>query len=283
MKNVFVLSFTFLLISFFSFSQLQSPVASPRTEISQQVGLIDMNLNYSRPSKKGRVIFGGLLSFDQIWRTGANNPTTISFSGNIKINNQLVEKGEYHIYSVPTESMLELVIYEKTDAWGSLSKLDESLVKARVMSDFVDLPYELETFTISFNNISNNGLSLNIMWDNKVATYSVDVLTKEKMIKNIDNTMAGNPTNSDYRKAAMYFYEENIDTEKALKWIDIAFKDSDDLKYWQLRYKALIYEKAGRIKKAKEYAKKGYKQAKESNIPDGIKTLEIIVDRLSNS
>lgn len=283
MKNVFVLSFTFLLISFFSFSQLQSPVASPRTEISQQVGLIDMNLNYSRPSKKGRVIFGGLLSFDQIWRTGANNPTTISFSGNIKINNQLVEKGEYHIYSVPTESMLELVIYEKTDLWGSLSKFDESLVKARVMSDFVDLPYELETFTISFNNISNNGLSLNIMWDNKVATYSVDVLTKEKMIKNIDNTMAGNPTNSDYRKAAMYFYEENIDTEKALKWIDIAFKDSDDLKYWQLRYKALIYEKAGRIKKAKEYAKKGYKQAKESNIPDGIKTLEIIVDRLSNS
>ena len=283
MKNVFVLSFTFLLISFFSFSQLQSPVASPRTEISQQVGLIDMNLNYSRPSKKGRVIFGGLLSFDQIWRTGANNPTTISFSGNIKINNQLVEKGEYHIYSVPTESMLELVIYEKTDLWGSLSKFDESLVKARVMSDFVDLPYELETFTISFNNISNNGLSLNIMWDNKVATYSVDVLTKEKMIKNIDNTMAGNPTNSDYRKAAMYFYEENIDTEKALKWIDIAFKDSDDLKYWQLRCKALIYEKAGRIKKAKEYAKKGYKQAKESNIPDGIKTLEIIVDRLSNS
>ena len=283
MKNVFVLSFTFLLISFFSFSQLQSPVASPRTEISQQVGLIDMNLNYSRPSKKGRVIFGGLLSFDQIWRTGANNPTTISFSGNIKINNQLVEKGEYHIYSVPTESMLELVIYEKTDLWGSLSKFDESLVKARVMSDFVDLPYELETFTISFNNISNNGLSLNIMWDNKVATYSVDDLTKEKMIKNIDNTMAGNPTNSDYRKAAMYFYEENIDTEKALKWIDIAFKDSDDLKYWQLRYKALIYEKAGRIKKAKEYAKKGYKQAKESNIPDGIKTLEIIVDRLSNS
>ena len=283
MKNVFVLSFTFLLISFFSFSQLQSPVASPRTEISQQVGLIDMNLNYSRPSKKGRVIFGGLLSFDQIWRTGANNPTTISFSGNIMINNQLVEKGEYHIYSVPTESMLELVIYEKTDLWGSLSKFDESLVKARVMSDFVDLPYELETFTISFNNISNNGLSLNIMWDNKVATYSVDVLTKEKMIKNIDNTMAGNPTNSDYRKAAMYFYEENIDTEKALKWIDIAFKDSDDLKYWQLRCKALIYEKAGRIKKAKEYAKKGYKQAKESNIPDGIKTLEIIVDRLSNS
>tara|TARA_B100001250_G_scaffold264481_1_gene228046 strand:+ start:4632 stop:5483 length:852 start_codon:yes stop_codon:yes gene_type:complete len=283
MKNIFTLTFLLVFISYFSYSQLQSPVSSPKAKIFQKVGLVDISLDYSRPSKKGREIFGGLVPYNQIWRTGANNATTISFSEDIKINNQLVKKGEYHIYSVPRESRLDLVIYQKTDAWGSLSQFDESLIKARVVSDFINLPFTVETFTISLENISNNGSTLNIMWDNKLAIYIIDVLTKEKMIKNINKVMSENPTANDYRKAAVYYLEENIDIKKAVKWIDKAFKDSDDLKYWQLRYKALIYEKAGKIKKAKEYAQKGYNQAKDSNTPDGINTLRIIVDRLNTN
>ena len=85
-----------------------------------------------------------------------------------------------------------------------------------------------------------------------------------------------------YRKAAIYYYEENIDLDKAIEWIDIAFKDSDDLPYWQLRYKALINEKAGKINKAKKYAKKGYDLALKNNLPDGINTLKIIYERLHN-
>jgi tetratricopeptide (TPR) repeat protein len=244
--------------------------------------LVDINLEYSRPSKNDRKIFGGLVPYGKIWRTGANNPTLISFSDNIKLNNKLIEKGDYHIYSVPSESNLDLIIYEKTDAWGSLSEFDESLIKARVVSNFIDLPITVETFTITFNNISNNGASLIINWDNKQAVYKIDVLTKGKMIKNINKILSENPTANDYRKAAVYYYEENIDISKAVKWIDSAFKDSDNLKYWQLRYKALIYEKAGNIIKAKEYAEKGFKNAKEINTIDGINALEIIVERLNN-
>ena len=70
--------------------------------------------------------------------------------------------------------------------------------------------------------------------------------------------------------------------KKALKWIDIAFKDSDDLKYWQLRYKAIIYERAGKVKKAKKYAKMGYDLALKNNIPDGINTLKVIYERLND-
>ena len=94
--------------------------------------------------------------------------------------------------------------------------------------------------------------------------------------------MSSNPTLADYRKAAVYFYQENIEIKKALKWIDIAFKDSDDLKYWQLRYKAIIYERAGKIKKAKKYAKMGYDLALKNNIPDGINTLKVIYERLND-
>jgi len=280
MKNK--LALTLIFISYLSYSQLLSPVASPKTKIIQKVGLVDINLEYSRPSKKNRKIFGGLVPYGKIWRTGANNPTLISFSENIKLNNKLIEKGDYHIYSVPSESKLDLIIYEKTDAWGSLSDFDESLIKARVVSNFIDLPFTVETFTIAFNDISNNGASLIINWDNKQAVYMIDVLTKVKMIENINKTLSENPTANDYRKAAVYYYEENIDIAKAVKWIDIAFKDTDNLKYWQLRYKALIYEKAGNIIKAKEYAEKGFKNAKEINTIDGINALEIVVERLNN-
>lgn len=280
MKNK--LALTLIFISYLSYSQLLSPVASPKTKIIQKVGLVDINLEYSRPSKKNRKIFGGLVPYGKIWRTGANNPTLISFSENIKLNNKLIEKGDYHIYSVPSESKLDLIIYEKTDAWGSLSDFDESLIKARVVSNFIDLPFTVETFTIAFNDISNNGASLIINWDNKQAVYMIDVLTKGKMIENINKTLSENPTANDYRKAAVYYYEENIDIAKAVKWIDIAFKDTDNLKYWQLRYKALIYEKAGNILKAKEYAEKGFKNAKEINTIDGINALEIVVERLNN-
>ena len=279
-KKSFLILLTLIIVKS-SFAQLKSPNASPRSNISQIIGLVSINLDYSRPSKKSREIFGGLVPYNKIWRTGANNPTTISFSDYVKINDQLISAGEYHLYSVPTESTLDLVIYEKTDAWGSLPTFDKSKVIARVSSDFIDLPNTVETFTISFENISNNGSTLNIMWDNKLAIYNIDALTKDKMINNINNVMNNNPSSNDYSRAAMYYFEEDIDIEKAMEWINKAYKDSDNLRYWHLRYKALIYEKAGKLNKALEYAESGYKRAIESKAVDGINSLEIIYRRLS--
>ena len=279
-KKSFLILLTLIIVKS-SFAQLKSPNAIPRSNISQIIGLVSVNLDYSRPSKKSREIFGGLVPYNKIWRTGANNPTTISFSDYVKINNQLISAGEYHLYSVPTESTLDLVIYEKTDAWGSLPTFDKSKVIAKVSSDFIDLPNTVETFTISFENISNNGSTLNIMWDNKLAIYNIDALTKDKMINNINNVMNNNPSSNDYSRAAMYYFEEDIDIEKAMEWINKAYKDSDDLRYWHLRYKALIYEKAGKLNKALEYAESGYKRAIESKAVDGINSLEIIYRRLS--
>ena len=279
-KKSFLLLLSLIIVTS-SFAQLKSPNASPRSNISQIIGLVSVNLDYSRPSKKSREIFGGLVPYNKIWRTGANNPTTISFSDYVKINDQLISAGEYHLYSVPTESTLDLVIYEKTDAWGSLPTFDKSKVIARVSSDFIDLPNTVETFTISFENISNNGSTLNIMWDNKLAIYNIDALTKDKMINNINYVMNNNPSSNDYSRAAMYYFEEDIDIEKAMEWINKAYKDSDNLRYWHLRYKALIYEKAGKLNKALEYAESGYKKAIESKAVDGINSLEIIYRRLS--
>ena len=262
-------------------AQLKAPVASPRAKLSQNIGLVNITVDYSRPSKKGRTIFGSLVPYNKIWRTGANQATTFSVSDDIKINNQLVPKGEYHIYSVPREKRLDLIVYKKTDKWGSLKEFDESLIVARVVSDFIELPFSVETFEISFDNISNNGSTLNLIWDNMLAIYYIDALTKDKMVNNIKNTLSKNPKPSDYQKAALYYYEEGLDKEKAYEWINLAFESYKEPKYWQLRVKALVYNYYGKKREALKIAKHGLKQAKKSDAPDGLNTLSLLVDRLS--
>ena len=262
-------------------AQLKAPIASPRAKLSQNIGLVNITVDYSRPSKKGRTIFGSLVPYNKIWRTGANQATTFSVSDDIKINNQLVPKGEYHIYSVPREKRLDLIVYKKTDKWGSLKEFDESLIVARVVSDFIELPFSVETFDISFDNISNNGSTLNLIWDNMLAIYYIDALTKDKMVNNIKNTLSKNPKPSDYQKAALYYYEEGLDKEKAYEWINLAFESYKEPKYWQLRVKALVYNYYGKKREALKIAKLGLKQAKKSDAPDGLNTLSLLVDRLS--
>ena len=280
MQKLFILLSIFLTFPVLT-AQLKSPVASPRANLSQNIGLVNISVDYSRPSKKGRTIFGNLVPYNKIWRTGANQATTFSVSDDIKINNQLVPKGEYHIYSVPREKRLDLIIYNKTDNWGSLKEFDESLIVARVVSEFIELPFSVETFEISFDNISNNGSTINIIWDNKLAIYYLDALTKEKMITNIESVLLKNPKPSDFQKAAVYYYEEGLDKEKAFKWINKAFESYKDPKYWQLRVKALIYNYYGMEKEALKIAKEGLKQAKKSGAPDGLNALSLLVDRLS--
>ena len=211
----------------------------------------------------------------------ASNLPLLTELDDIKINNQLVPKGEYHIYSVPREKRLDLIVYKKTDKWGSLKEFDESLIVARVVSDFIELPFSVETFEISFDNISNNGSTLNLIWDNMLAIYYIDALTKDKMINNIKNTLSKNPKPSDYQKAALYYYEEGLDKEKAYEWINLAFESYKEPKYWQLRVKALVYNYYGKKREALKIAKQGLKQAKKSDAPDGLNTLSLLVDRLS--
>lgn len=280
MQKLFILLSIFLTSPILN-AQLKSPVASPRANLSQDIGLVNISVDYSRPSKKGRTIFGNLVPYNKIWRTGANQATTFSVSDDIKINNQIVPKGEYHIYSVPREKRLDLIIYNQTDNWGSLKEFDESLIVARVVSDFIELPFSVETFEISFDNISNNGSTINIIWDNKLAIYYLDALTKEKMIANIQSVLIKNPKPSDYQKAAVYYYEEDLDKEKAFEWINKAFESYEDPKYWQLRVKALIYNYYGKKKEALKIAKQGLKQAEKLGVPDGLNAMSLLVDRLS--
>lgn len=268
-----------------SYAQINSPQASPRQTVLQKVGLVDVKIDYSRPSKRDRNIFGDVVPFNEVWRTGANQATTISFSDDVKVNSELLKAGEYFLYSIPDSEKegLNLIFYEKNRNWGALKEIDESKVLLNVFSSFVSLPFTVETFTISINNISNKGGTLDFLWDNQLISFDLDVMTKEKMKVQIENVMANNPTVSDLSAAAVYYLEENINIKQAMKWINLAYPNNKKHRYWQYRYKSLIYEKAGKLKKAKEYAKLGLDDAMKTGGPDGINTLKRLNNRLLSS
>ena len=110
-----------------------------------------------------------------------------------------------------------LIVYKKTDKWGSLKEFDESLIVARVVSDFIELPFSVETFEISFDNISNNGSTLNLIWDNMLAIYYIDALTKDKMVNNIKNTLSKNPKPSDYQSELKNSLSYNCTSSSTIK------------------------------------------------------------------
>ena len=281
----YIITFLILLICNLSLAQISSPQASPRSKIFQKVGLVDISIDYSRPSKKERKIFGNIVPYDEVWRTGANQATAISFSEDVKVNSKLLKAGEYFLYSIPDSEKngLSLIFYEKNKNWGALKEIDENKVLLNVFSSFVTLPFTIETFTISINNISNNGATLDFAWDDQFISYNLDVMTTERMKKQIDNVMSNNPTKNDLSSAAVFFLEENIDIKQAMKWINLAYPDNKAHRYWQYRYKSLIYEKAGKMKKAIQYAKLGLDDAIKTGGPDGINTLNRLNDRLLSS
>ena len=126
----YIITFLILLICNLSLAQISSPQASPRSKIFQKVGLVDISIDYSRPSKKERKIFGNIVPFDEVWRTGANQATAISFSEDVKVNSKLLKAGEYFLYSIPDSEKngLSLIFYEKNKNWGALKEIDENKV-----------------------------------------------------------------------------------------------------------------------------------------------------------
>ena len=283
MKKYFITSFTFLLISFISFSQIQTPQPSPSSTLIQKVGLIDVKIEYSRPSMRGRQIFGGLIPYNEVWRTGANQNSKITFSDDVRIGTSKLSKGTYSIYTRPSLDSWELILYKKIDNWGLPSNWDESQIALSTIAYSYALPFQIETFTIALNNLNNNGATLDFFWENTLVSFNINSLTQDKVVKSINNTLNDNPSSQDYYKAAVFYLEEDLDIKKAKLWIDKCSDLRQDLPYWMLNQKALIYHAFGSVDKSIEIAKKGLKLANETNIKDSINTLKETLSYVSNN
>lgn len=235
-------------------AQVKTPQASPRAVINQVVGLTDVEVVYSRPSAKGRAVFGNLVPFGQLWRTGANENTTVSFSDDVIIDGKTLKKGKYALYTIPSIQSWEVIFYATTDNWGNPTEFKEANIALKTTVKEEALPKSVDTFTIGFSAITNNSANLEIYWENSYAAVKFEVPTQKIAIASIEKVLAG-PTAADYFGSAQYFLQSNGDINKARTYIDKALELSTEKPFYFLRLKSLIQAKQGDKKGATETAK----------------------------
>lgn len=254
MKNILSTLLVSTGITFSLNAQLQIPKASPLAKIEQKVGLTDIKIEYSRPSKNDREIFGKLVPMDEVWRTGANENTKFTISDLLIFGKDTLKAGTYALYTKPGKDAWDIIFYTDATNWGTPDKWDETKVALRAKAKVNNLSSVTETFSISIENLETESASLNFTWDKTTASVSFTVPTKSKVQANIDKVMAG-PSANDYYSAANFYLTEKKDLNKALEWINKAVAMRADA-YWMLRTKSLIQaelgDKAGAIETAKK-------------------------------
>ena len=243
-------------------AQMQTPAPSPSSSMKQMVGLTEVKVDYSRPSMRGRTVFGNLVPFGNLWRTGANANTTISFSDDVTIGGQTLKAGKYAIFTKPQASQWEVLFYSDTNNWGTPAQWDESKVAAKATVPVVKVPGTVETFTITLDNLTNNAANLGIWWENTYVAVPFEVPTRDKAMKSIEAAMGG-PSPNDYFSAASYYYQEGLDMDKAKEWIDKAVSMNPDA-FWMSRQQSLIYAKMGDTKGAIAAAQKSLAAAQKA-------------------
>lgn len=251
-------------------AQIDAPQPSPSAKIEQKVGLTDISVEYSRPGMRGRTIFGDLVPYGEVWRTGANANTKITFSDDVKINGKELKKGSYALYTIPSEDSWEVMFYTATDNWGVPQKWDESKVALKATAETMEMPMTMETFTIMIDDLKNDSASLNFIWENTIAMLEMEVPTDSKTMASIEKVMNG-PTANDYFAAGSYYHEAGKDLEKAYKWVSKATEMAGDQAFWMLRRKSLIEAEMGKKQEAIATAKKSLASAEKANNADYVK------------
>ncbi len=243
-------------------AQLQTPAPSPLGKVEQRIGLTDVTVEYSRPSKKGRVIFGDVVPYDEIWRTGANAATKITFSDDVMVEGAEVKKGSYALLSKPGKKTWTIMLYPHTStSFGSY--LESDVKPISVMVEAIERPKEtdVETFMMGFDNLQNHGGVLYLLWERTFVPINIKVNTDKTVEASIAKVMGG-PSAGDYFSAASYYYAEKKDLNQALEWINKSIEKGNE-RYWVLRTKSLIQAELGDKKGAIETATKSLEMAKK--------------------
>lgn len=278
MKKAPFMAALFLLLAGTTQAQL-APRLSPEAKVEQKVGLTDVSVKYSRPGKRDRVIFGDVVPFGEIWRTGANENTVISFSDGVVFGKDSLKAGTYSLYTKPTKESWEVIFYSDFSNWGTPEEWSEAKVALRISVKPVALKDAVETFTIAVENVQSAGANLTLTWDKTQVSVPFTVPTDAKVMANIKKTMGG-PTANDYFGAAQYYYDNKRETKQALAWVENAIAMRPEA-YWIVRLKALLLAEAGDKKAAIETAKTALELATKDENQDYIKMLNKSIEEWS--
>jgi hypothetical protein len=241
---------------------IEFPQASPAASVKQRIGLTDVEVEYSRPGVKGRKIFGGLVPYGEVWRTGANTATKVTFGGDVKLEGTAVPAGSYALYTIPGENEWVVILSKVTGQWGSYQYDEKNdLLRAKVKP--VALKDPVETMTISLEEVRDDAAQLAITWDRTRVTAKIETDLVAVMVPKIKAAMAGDAKKKPYFQSAMFYYEHNLDLKQAIAWMDEAVKEQPDA-VWIVYRKGLVQAKAGDKKGAMASAQQALELAKKA-------------------
>lgn len=244
--------------------KLNVPTLSPFSEIKQEIGLTEISMSYARPSAKGRVIFGELVPFGEIWRTGANASTKLTFKEDVKIAGNDLPAGTYALYTIPDSNEWTIIIHKKTDMRsisGGRVKPENDAFRFKVKP--VRNPVKVETLTIQFTDITTKSCQLQLSWENTVVKFPIEVEVDAKIEAQMAELlkMPEKITHRIYFRAAEYYLHNQKDLNQAQEWIDKALEKSENnFRYGLLKSK--IYNAQGDVESAISTVKMAHEWAK---------------------
>jgi hypothetical protein len=263
MKKILITAIA-LFTLFFTEAQLTTPQPSPTQTIKQNFALSSVELSYSRPGMKGRKIFGDLVPFGKVWRTGANNATTLTFGDDVTIGGTKIPAGKYGLLTIPDKDKWTLIITKSLDITSPAAyKQDQDVVRVDVKPMSMD--YQMETFTMQFGNVKPSSCDLNIMWDKTAVVLPITTDVDTKVMGKIKELM--NQDNRPYFEAAMYYMNNDKDLNQALAWFDKAVEAQPDA-FWIHHQRANALAKLGKKSEAKAAAEKSKALAAAAKPPN---------------
>ncbi len=264
MKKLFLGAICLAAITATNAQQLKTPAPSTTQVIKQDMGLGNIELAYSRPNMKGRKIFGDLVPFDKVWRTGANNATTLTFSDEVTIGGTKIAPGKYGLLSIPSATEWTIIISKQLDVTSPAAYKPESDV-VRVKVKPAAMPFSIETFTAMFSDVKDNSAKLGLMWDKTYVEIPISTDVDSKVMKQIETIMTKD--SRPYFNAAMYYAENGKDLNQAITWYDKAIEQNNKA-FWIYYQKAKALGRQGKKSEALAVSAKSMELAKEAKNDD---------------
>jgi hypothetical protein len=255
-------------------AQLKVPAPSPLQTLKQAFGLSDITIEYSRPGAKGRVVYGDVVPFGKVWRTGANAATKITFGDDVKVEGNDLKAGTYAIYTVPNKDSWDIMFYKDLTLGGNVAQYKPENEVMRIKVKPSTLTAKVETFTINVADVTPTTANIELTWEKTKVSFGVKTDIDAKIMNNIEASVIKD--NKPYFQAANYYYENDKDLKQAMEWTNKAIEQNPKA-YWIVTLKAKIYLKMKDAKAATETANAAIALAKEDQNDDYVRNNEKII------
>ncbi len=256
LSTLLSLLFLFSVVTITAQQNLTTSQASQKASISQRIGLTDIEVVYHRPAVNNRTVWGGIVPYDQVWRAGANENTTISFSTDVKVENKNVAAGTYGLHMIPTKNSWTIILSKDNAAWGSFF-YDEKNDAGRFTVTPVQSDFQ-EWLAYSFDELSAKSTTLNLKWEKLSIPINIEVDINKTVIANMEKELTGIPGFfwQGWNQIALYALTNNYNLEKASAWVERSIGINKNLT--NLITKSLILESMGKSQEAENIKQEAF-------------------------